>query len=89
MSGDGASIIHGHGSPSSFDLSVDSVTEQTKELDLGAFVRRYEIDTGGGGSILFSSGNLTGAMYEFEKAFFVVWSCGEYIDWAVFHKGAR
>jgi hypothetical protein len=85
---DEKNIIHGYGAPASFDLSVENVIEQTRGMGLGPYLRRYEIDGGNGGNALFSSGSLTGAMYEFESAFFVVWSCGEYIDWAVFRKRA-
>lgn len=84
---DEKNIIHGCGSPSSFDLSVENVIAQTSDMGLGSYLRRYEIGGGKGGNILYSTGKLSGAMYEFASAFFVVWSCGEYIDWAVFRKG--
>ena len=80
--------IKGYGIPGTFDTSTENVVEQVADLGLGAFVKRYEIEGSSGGNALFSSGGLEGVMCEFELGFFVVWSCGEYIDWAVFRKQA-
>ena len=83
-------IIYGYGIPREFDLSIKNVTAITKRVykNCGKFIKRYEIDKGGGGISINmfrpSKDRLTGAMYEFENLFFVVWSCGEYIDSAFF-----
>ena len=81
-------IIHGYGVPKEFELSVENVLQQTEDMELGTFVRSYDIDNASGGNIMgqIAGMSLDGVMYEFEQAFFVVWSCGEYIDWAIFRK---
>jgi len=81
-------IIHGYGATAEFELSVKNVLQQMKDMGLGAFVRSYDIDNASGGNIMgqIAGMSLDGAMYEFEQAFFVIWSCGEYIDWAIFQK---
>ena len=83
-------IIKGYGAIEEFDLdiSVEDLTVSIKSFDIepGEFIKRYELSKGGGGNILTMGANLEGAMYEFDKAFMVIWSCGEYIDVAVIEK---
>jgi len=79
-------VIEGYGFLDEFDLSNVNATEFIKKAhkNSGEFVKRYEIDESFGGN--WTSGGLKGMMYEFENLFFVVWSCGEYIDGAIFRK---
>lgn len=85
-----SNVIRGYGVIHELNLSVSNVKEFLSDIDTGEFIKKYPIDRSIGGNILgsvFGDGNnLQGAMYEFEKVFFVVWSCGEYIDYALFNK---
>jgi len=69
-------------------IETEDLVKHFKETVYGKFIKRYEIDDSiGGDSINIASfGGLDGCMLEFEKAFFVIWSCGEYIDSAIFRK---
>ncbi|HUV82863.1 MAG TPA: hypothetical protein VMW53_07310 [archaeon] len=76
--------IYSHGTIRELDLSEKNIIENLSNEELGKFIRKYKIEKARSGSIW--SAKLKGAMYEFEKGFFVVWSCGEYIDYAIFRK---
>ena len=80
--------IYGYGFPKEFTLDANYVKKQlSKRTDKGKFIKEYAISvSSGGGSwnafakVLGRDIGLQGVMYEFEHLFFVVWSCGEYID---------
>lgn len=82
--------ISGYGAITEFDLDSDSdhISDQIKSFDVesGEFIRKYDLTKSGGGNILTFGASLDGAMWEFEKAFIIIWSCGEYIDVAVIEK---
>jgi len=81
-------IITGYGAPEEFEISEKNFKEEGKGLGLKGFIKLRKIKKSSGGNIIgqFCGSNLEGAMAEFENGFLVVWSCGEYIDWAVFEK---
>ena len=77
--------IYGYGKLKAASLDIESVDKLTDDIEnRGAFVRKYELADATGGHII--SGELQGAMYEYENVFVVVWSCGEYIDAGAFRK---
>jgi hypothetical protein len=82
--------ITGFGAIGEFDLDADNeyIIRQIKSFDVepGEFIKKYELSKSGGGNILTLGASLHGSMWEFENAFFVIWSCGEYIDVAVIEK---
>ena len=80
--------IKGYGVPEEFELSDKNMKKQGECLGLKGFIKTYEIEQSSGGNIVgqFIGNSLEGLMGEFENGWLVVWSCGEYIDWAVFNK---
>ena len=82
-------IITGYGAIEKFDLdmNVEDVTKNIESFDVepGVFIKKHELTKSGGGNILIGA-SLEGAMYEFEKAYMIIWSCGEYIDVGVIEK---
>ena len=82
--------IYGYGAISEFDLDSgnDYIAKQIESFDVnpGEFIKKYELDKSGGGNIMTFGTGLVGAMWEFDNAFLVIWSCGEYIDVAVIEK---
>jgi hypothetical protein len=83
-------MIRGYGAIEKFDLDTDNeeIARQVKSFNVepGEFIKRYELSKSGGGNILTLGASLQGAMYEFDNAFMIIWSCGEYIDVAVVKK---
>jgi len=82
--------IKGYGVPKSFELTVSNVKRQVKEVDsnCGKFVKELKMEQSSGGNIIgqFAGNGLEGGLFEFENVIFVIWSCGEYIDWSLFKK---
>lgn len=70
------------------DLSVDKIKEQIRlsDIDAGDYLRFYEMGHGRNHDSFLGGTNLEGRMFEFENLFWVAWSCGEYIDTAIFLK---
>lgn len=84
-------VLYGHGTLGEFDLSSEKVVDFMSDVDVGPLTATYEIGESFGGNVLgtFIGAGLSGRMYEFAKAYFVVWACGKYIDCAVFWKNTR
>ena len=83
--------IYGYGAIDKLDLSTEKIVEMLSNTGLGKFTIRLEMSENGqhGGIIMNELGggnSLEGAMFEFEKGYFIAWSCGEYIDTAIFMK---
>ena len=83
--------ISGYGAIDELDLSTENIVDMLSKMKLGEFIKRFEMaGVGNHGGIVINElgdGNsLEGAMFEFEKGYFVAWSCGEYIDTAIFIK---
>jgi len=70
------------------DISKENVIKQLDKegANQGKFIDFYEMDWGANQDAFLGSSKLEGRLYEFENLFWVAWSCGEYIDIAVFPK---
>lgn len=86
-----AITISGYGRMS--ELTLDEAMFRDIESRHGKLIGLYPVGEGHGGNImgdfLNDNGPLQGYLAEYEQAFFVVWSCGEYIDAAFFLKSER